>query len=185
MRYASIREMDISNGEGIGVALFVQGCHFHCKGCFNQSTWDFNGGYDWTYETLKYFLSLANKPYISRVSILGGEPLADENVQEVCNIISWIRELFPTKKIWLYTGYTFDEIFSMPPDFFPILENRYKNYKLLFNSNEFRKYAIVNSDILLDGKFEIEKQDINSKTKQWVGSTNQRVLNIQNMIKLE
>ena len=83
MRYSQIREMDISNGEGIGVSLFVQGCHFHCKGCFNQETWDFNGGKQWTKETKNKFVELAGKPYVKRISILGGEPLADENITEV------------------------------------------------------------------------------------------------------
>ena len=79
MRYASIRSMDISNGSGIGVAAFVQGCHMHCTGCFNQETWDFNGGKEWTEEVENKFLEIANKSYITRVSILGGEPLAVEN----------------------------------------------------------------------------------------------------------
>ena len=76
MRYASIRELDISNGEGVGVALFVQGCHFHCYNCFNPDTWDFNGGKEWTQDTEDKLIELANKPYIKRLSILGGEPLA-------------------------------------------------------------------------------------------------------------
>lgn len=77
MRYASIRDMDISNGNGIGVALFTQGCHFHCKNCFNKSTWDFDGGKEFTRETCNKFMKLVNRPFIKRVSILGGEPLAD------------------------------------------------------------------------------------------------------------
>ena len=83
MRYAQIRSMDISNGEGIGVSLFVQGCHFHCKNCFNSETWDFAGGKAWTDSTEEKFLQLINRPYIKRVSILGGEPLADENVETI------------------------------------------------------------------------------------------------------
>ena len=71
MRYASIRSMDISNGESVGVSLFVQGCHFHCKNCFNQSTWDFNGGKEWTKEKKREFIELAKRPYIKRISILG------------------------------------------------------------------------------------------------------------------
>ena len=71
MKYSQIRSMDISNGEGVGVALFVQGCHFHCNNCFNSETWDFNGGKEWTDETEEEFLELVNKPYIQRVSILG------------------------------------------------------------------------------------------------------------------
>ena len=79
MRYNQIRECDIANGEGIGVALFVQGCRFKCKNCFNPETWDFNGGKEWTPEVEDKLIELANRPYIKRLSILGGEPLADEN----------------------------------------------------------------------------------------------------------
>ena len=106
MRYASIRDMDISNGNGIGVALFTQGCHFHCKNCFNKSTWDFNGGKEFTKETCDKFMKLVNRPFIKRVSILGGEPLAKENVDDVCNVLKQIKD----KQIWVYTGYTFETV---------------------------------------------------------------------------
>ena len=75
MRYAQIRNIDISNGENVGVALFVQGCPFHCKNCFNPNTWDFNSGEPWTNETEESFIKLIERPYIKRVSILGGEPI--------------------------------------------------------------------------------------------------------------
>ncbi len=107
IRYASIRELDTSNGNGIGIALFVQGCHFHCKNCFNQETWDFTGGKEWTASTRKEFLKLADRPYISRISILGGEPLAEENIQEVTSIARECKRSFPEKKIWLWSGYSF------------------------------------------------------------------------------
>ena len=106
MRYASIRDLDISNGNDIGVALFTQGCHFHCKNCFNKSTWDFEGGKEFTKETCDKFMKLVNRPFIKRVSILGGEPLAKENVDDVCNILKQIKN----KTIWVYTGYTFETV---------------------------------------------------------------------------
>lgn len=87
MRYASIRKMDISNGEGLGVALFVQGCHFHCKNCFNKETWDFNGGNKLTFKEIEELLYQLSKPQYTRLSILGGEPLAKENrdgVSAIC-----------------------------------------------------------------------------------------------------
>ena len=133
MRYASIRELDISNGEGVGVALFVQGCHFHCHNCFNTETWDFSGGKEWTPDVKEKFLELIDRPYIKRVSILGGEPLADENLDDVLDLVTEInkrynfqkvdsanpynmgvsevknsdkiRLLSSHKNIWLYTGY--------------------------------------------------------------------------------
>ncbi len=165
MQYAQIREMDISNGEGVGAALFVQGCHFRCKGCFNQETWDFDGGKPWTNKTLAKFLQIVDKPYIKRISILGGEPLANENVAEVVSLIATLRQRFPDKKIWLYTGYTLDEILS---------PQNCTADSFLYDIR--RKEAIDNVDYLLEGRFDMTKQDINHKQKRWVGSLNQRVI---------
>lgn len=133
MRYASIRDMDISNGNGIGVALFTQGCHFHCKNCFNKSTWDFDGGKEFTKETCDKFIKLVNRPFIKRVSILGGEPLAKENVDDVCNVLKQIKD----KQIWVYTGHTFEAV---------------KNYDIM-------KYI----DYLVDGQYVDELRDLRLK----------------------
>ena len=133
MRYASIRDLDISNGNDIGVALFTQGCHFHCKNCFNKSTWDFDGGKEFTKETCDKFMKLVNRPFIKRVSILGGEPLAKENVDDVCNILKQIKN----KTIWVYTGYTFETV---------------KNYDIM-------KYI----DYLVDGQYVDELRDLRLK----------------------
>jgi anaerobic ribonucleoside-triphosphate reductase activating protein len=105
MRYAQIRRLDVSDGLGIGVALYVQGCHFHCKNCFNQVTWDFNGGKKWTPDIEDKFIELADNKYIDRVSILGGEPLTPENYDTV---LSLCKKL--SKKIWVYTGYTYETL---------------------------------------------------------------------------
>lgn len=166
MRYALIREMDISNGCGVGISLFVQGCHFHCPGCFNQETWDFNNGHEWTPEIEEKFIELANKPYIQRISLLGGEPLADENVSTVFRIIKKLKSRYPEKKIWLFTGYTWENILSMS----------YKDSPTRFT-------AVTLTDVLADGRFDIDKQDINHKTTRWVGSLNQRVIDVQRSIK--
>lgn len=140
IRYAQIRSLDLSNGEGVGVALFVQGCHFKCKGCFNQETWDFNGGKEWTEEAKEKFLKLVDRPYIKRVSLLGGECLAEENLDDVLNLVTEINKQYnttqdtvyvkdknnnilttfpnkirlssPQKSIWLYTGYRVKEIYK-------------------------------------------------------------------------
>ena len=133
MRYASIRDLDITNGTDIGVALFVQGCHFHCKNCFNKSTWDFDGGKEFTKETCDKFMKLVNRPFIKRVSILGGEPLAKENVDDVCNVLKQIKD----KQIWVYTGHTFETV---------------KNYDIV-------KYI----DYLVDGKYVDELRDLRLK----------------------
>ena len=110
MRYNHIRECDIANGEGIGVALFVQGCRFKCINCFNPDTWDFNGGKEWTQETEDKLIELASRPYIKRLSILGGEPLADENLDGVLHLVDRFRLSFPNKSIWIYSGYTWRSV---------------------------------------------------------------------------
>lgn len=168
MRYARIRKMDVSNGEGVGISLFVQGCHFHCKGCFNQETWDFNGGKEWTPEIEEQFIQLANKPYIKRISILGGEPLADENVRDVYYLITQLKSRYPEKKIWLYTGYEWEKIVEESHAI------RVENGDYL--SNLYRYCAIVFADIVVDGKFQLNKQDLYNDNIVFAGSTNQRVI---------
>lgn len=114
--------MDISNGEGVGVALFVQGCHFHCYNCFNFETWDFNGGKRWTDEVKNKFLDLINKPYIKRVSILGGEPLANENVESILNLVKEIRKRYPKSQ-------------KTAKNIMNIVNNGYKNSNI-YNKNQ-------------------------------------------------
>lgn len=166
MRYAKIREMDISNGEGIGVSLFVQGCHFHCKGCFNQETWDFSGGKEWTKDIEDKFVELAGKPYIERISILGGEPLAPENLETVFSLIERLKSTYPEKKIWLYTGYTLEEFFS---------DKELARFSLYWR-HHYRQTLTHLVDVIVDGRFEIDKQDLFNEKILWAGSTNQRVL---------
>lgn len=162
MRYASMRNLDISNGENIGVSLFVQGCHFHCNNCFNSETWDFEGGYSWTEKSIKDFLNLVNRSYIKRVSILGGEPLTSRNVEEIFHLISTIRNLFPTKTIWLYTGFTWEQIIN-PTNSDDIL----------------RKEIVSQCDVVVDGEYIDELRDI---TLKWRGSSNQRVIDVKKSI---
>lgn len=168
MRYASMRSMDISNGEGVGVSLFVQGCHFHCKNCFNQDTWDFSDGKEWTREIEDEFMKLVNRPYIKRVSLLGGEPLADENVLDIMRLINRIKTECPDKKIWCYTGYTWEQIF-------PIV-NPYLN---LTQAEMTRQNAVKNCDILVDGRFVEEEKDLSLEFR---GSKNQRIIDVKERI---
>lgn len=168
MRYASIRSMDISNGEGVGVSLFVQGCHFHCKNCFNQDTWDFSGGKEWNREIEDEFMKLVNRPYIKRVSLLGGEPLADENVLDIMRLINRIKTECPDKKIWCYTGYTWEQIF-------PIV-NPYLN---LTQAEMTRQNAVKNCDILVDGRFVEEEKELSLEFR---GSKNQRIIAVKERI---
>lgn len=168
MRYASIRSMDISNGEGVGVSLFVQGCHFHCKNCFNQDTWDFSGGKEWNRKIEDEFMKLVNRPYIKRVSLLGGEPLADENVLDIMRLINRIKTECPDKKIWCYTGYTWEQIF-------PIV-NPYLN---LTQAEMTRQNAVKNCDILVDGRFVEEEKDLSLEFR---GSKNQKIIDVKERI---
>ena len=166
MKYSQIRSMDVSNGEGIGVALFVQGCPHRCKNCFNPETWDFNGGKEWTDETEEGFLKLINKPYIKRISILGGEPLADKNLDGVLKLINKIRSKFPSKTIWLYSGYEYKYIFRGDPIL--ISKEGYNNYK--------RRKIIELVDVFVDGRYIESQRDI---SLHWCGSSNQQVIDVQ------
>lgn len=168
MRYSSMRNLDISNGEGVGVSLFVQGCPFHCKNCFNSDTWDFNGGKEWTEKTKNKFMELIDRPYIKRVSFLGGECLADQNLDEVLKLVKQIRILFPEKTIWLYTGYNFD-----------LLKLEYNEYKLYAANptiSPVRWEIISNVDVLVDGEYIDEQKDL---TLAYRGSKNQHVIDVK------
>ena len=146
MRYASLRSMDISDGEGVGISLFVQGCHFHCKNCFNQKTWDFNGGEEFTEDIKEKMFQLLDKPYMVRISILGGEPLSPPNRQEVRNLCKEIKQKYPQKILWLYTGYKKEDLCD----------------------TDILDYV----DVLVDGQYEDDKRNLKLKFR---GSTNQRI----------
>lgn len=168
IRYASIRPLDISNGESVGVSLFVQGCHFHCENCFNQSTWDFNGGREWTEEKESKFFKLIDRPHIKRVSILGGEPLATENISEVLKICKQIRLLFGQQKsIWIYSGYTWENTFDKVGC---IYQQNVDINKIL------RRQIISQCDVMVDGRYVDELKD---QSYPYAGSTNQRVIDVQ------
>lgn len=156
--------MDISNGEGVGVALFVQGCHFHCKNCFNPETWDFDGGKEWTEAVKNKFMELAKRPYIKRISILGGEPLAEENLDGVLDLVNEFRLLSPQKSIWLYTGYEWELLFN---------DGVYTSKE---HAGLKRRNIVKQCDILVDGRYVESKRNI---TIQWTGSLNQRVIDVQ------
>ena len=203
MRYAQIRSMDISNGEGVGVSLFVQGCDRHCFNCFNSETWDFNGGKEGTEETKNKFMELIDRPYIRRISILGGEPLAEQNLDDVLSLIKEIREKypifqnpnsknigksrvledensneirisFPKKTIWLYTGYKFAQIKDAFMKSKKWLQASWKHSAIT------RWDIISNIDVLVDGEYIDEQKDL---TLKWRGSKNQRVISVPETLK--
>ena len=173
MRYAQIRSMDISNGEGVGVSLFVQGCPFHCKNCFNSETWDFNGGKEWTEETKNKFMELIDRPYIKRVSFLGGECLAEQNLDEVLKLIYEIRISFPEKTIWLYTGFEWNDIMC---SFAGLQADCVALDKKDIEAFEKRRKIISNVDVLVDGEYIDEQKDL---TLKWRGSKNQNCIDVK------
>ena len=149
MRYAQIRKLDISNGEGVGVSLFVQGCPIHCPNCFNQSTWDPDGGNAWTPEVEKKFLELVNRDYIKRVSFLGGEPLYQPNLLTIRHLLETIPG---TKKTWIYTGYLWE------------------------NLSREQLRTVILADYLVDGPF---VDDLKDMKLEFRGSSNQRIIDIK------
>ena len=108
MRYNQIRKMDISNGPGVRVSLFMQGCAFHCKNCFNKETWDFEGGNELTDEVIDEIMELCKKSHIKGLSILGGEPWHPRNVDTTVKIVKRFKEELPNKTIWSWSGFTFE-----------------------------------------------------------------------------
>ena len=156
MKYAQIREMDVTNGSGIGVALFTQGCPYHCKNCFNPETWDFNKGTDWTKETENKIIKLLKPEYITRLTILGGEPLIERNIEPLTALLKRVKGIYPDKQVWLYTGGDFE-----------VLEGLYE---------EIFQYI----DILVDGRYIDDLRDYKLK---WRGSSNQRIIDVQASLK--
>lgn len=151
MRYNLIRKMDISNGPGIRVSIFMQGCSFHCKNCFNTETWDFNGGQEFTNDTIEEVLNLCEDDTIKGLSILGGEPMHPNNIEGTTKLAKAFKEKFPNKNLWVWSGFLFD-----------------KDLK----DKEVLKYI----DVLVDGQYVDELHDF---TLKWRGSSNQRVIDVQ------
>jgi anaerobic ribonucleoside-triphosphate reductase activating protein len=155
MKYNRIKKNDIANGPGIGVSVYLQGCPHHCNGCFNQETWDFNGGQEFTYDTMKEITSSLQASGIKRhLSILGGEPLCPENLFLTDLIIKTVKEEYPDTKIYLWTGYI---------------------YENLDKENTYIKDILDKIDILIDGPFIEAEKDLSLTMR---GSRNQRVIEL-------
>ncbi len=155
MRYNKIRKMDISNGPGVRVSIFTQGCAFNCKNCFNPETHDFKGGKEFTEDTENTLLGLCDHDYVEGLSILGGEPLHPNNIEGTTKMVKDFKAKYPDKNVWMWTGYTFD-----------------KDLK----DKEILKYV----DVLVDGQYQDE---LANPTLSWKGSSNQRVIDVQNSLK--
>ena len=155
MRYNKIRKMDISDGPGVRVSIFMQGCTFNCKECFNPETHDFNGGKEFTDDTINRVLELCNNDNINGLSILGGEPLHPKNIEGTTKLAKAFKDKMPNKNIWIWTGFLFD-----------------KDLK----DKEVMKYT----DVIVDGRY---VDDLRNPTLKWKGSENQRVIDVQKSLK--
>ncbi|MBP3464076.1 MAG: anaerobic ribonucleoside-triphosphate reductase activating protein [Clostridia bacterium] len=151
MRYNKIRKMDISDGPGVRVSIFMQGCTFNCKNCFNPETHDFEKGEEFTDETINKVLNLCEKDHIAGLSILGGEPMHPKNIEGTTKLAREFKKKFPNKTLWTWSGFNF--------------ENNLKDKEVM-------KYV----DVLVDGQY-IDEQS--NPTLKWKGSENQRVIDVQ------
>lgn len=155
MRYNKIRKMDIANGPGVRVSVFMQGCSFHCKNCFNPETHDFNGGKEFNDEVIEHILELCDKDYIEGLSILGGEPMHPTNIDGTAKLAKAFKERFPNKNVWVWSGFLFD---------------------INLKNTEAVKYI----DVLVDGQY---VDELHNPLLKWKGSSNQRVIDVQQSLK--
>ncbi len=165
MNYADIKTIDIQDGEGVRVSIYVSGCHFHCKGCHNQVAWDFSYGKKFEDSTIDYILDQMDHDYIAGLSILGGEPLEPINQQGLVKLVQKVKDKYPEKTIWCYTGYDFEK---------DVLGKMYKEYS-------YTQDLLKNIDIMVDGEFEEQKKMVDLKFR---GSTNQKKIDVQASLKL-
>lgn len=162
MKYASIKKRDVANGPGVRVSLFVSGCNHHCKGCFNKEAWDFNYGKDFTNATIDEIIDLLKPDYVSGLSLLGGEPFEFINQQGLLPLLKRVKEIYPKKTIWAYSGFLYEELIKMP----------YEETKKILNL----------IDVLVDGKF---VEDLKDPMLYFRGSSNQRIIDIKKTKKVK
>lgn len=151
MRYNKIRKMDISDGPGVRVSIFMQGCTFNCKNCFNKETHDFNGGKEFTEETINRVLELCKNENIEGLSILGGEPMHPKNIDGTTELARRLKKEYPNKTIWVWTGFSFDK---------DLKDKEVLNYL----------------DVMVDGQY---VDDLHDPKLKWRGSSNQRVIDVK------
>lgn len=151
MRYNKIRKMDISNGPGVRVSIFTQGCAFNCKNCFNPETHDFTLGNEFTEETANKIMDLCDKDYIEGLSILGGEPMHPKNIEGTTKLAKAFKEKYPNKSLWVWSGFNFEK---------DLKDKEVMNYV----------------DVLVDGQY---VDALRNPTLKWKGSSNQRVIDVK------
>lgn len=163
MKYAKINLFDIANGEGIRVSLFVTGCKFHCKGCFNQEAQDFTYGKEFTSESAELILNRLKDERFDGLTLIGGDPLwqTTNDIKTLINLCKEVHKL--NKNIWIWSGFTWEDVFN----------NNEDEYKT-------RQELISNCDVFIDGLFEEDKKDL---SLAWRGSSNQRIINVKESLK--
>ena len=168
MNYIKITKNDIANGPGVRVVLWVSGCSIHCKGCHNPQTWDFGTGLSFNEAAKQEVFEVLNKPHIQGLTLSGGHPLEPNNVEAIYLLIKEIKEKFSKKDIWLYTGYTWEQIFPT------IVTDD-------FNINRFYQQGIIEMcDVVVDGPYIEEQRDI---SLPFCGSSNQRLIDVKETLK--
>lgn len=158
MNYHNITHEDMINGDGLRVVLWVAGCNHKCKNCQNPITWDINGGIDFDNNALEEIYNELKKEYCDGITFSGGDPLHPLNRETILEIIKEIKNKFPKKTIWIYTGYTYEQILN----------------------EQFIKEILDMTDVLIDGVY---IENLKSPDKHWVGSSNQRVIDVQKSLK--
>jgi len=161
MKFGNIKMIDSSNGEGVRVSLYVSGCRNHCKGCFNEATWDFDYGEEFTPIQENEIIEACKKSFISGLTILGGEPFEEENQTALLPFIERFKQECPDKNLWMYTGY--------------VLDNDLQEGQRKFLPNVTNK-ILEQVDVLIDGPFILEQKDL---TLPFRGSKNQRLLRLK------
>ena len=162
MNYHNITHDDMNNGDGLRVVLWVSGCSHHCPACHNPQTWEFDSGVHFDTDAMNEIFEELSKDYVSGITFSGGDPLFNRNLMDIHNMCVIVKSAFPTKTIWLYTGFTFEEIIDP--------QNHFKE----------RKQILEMCDVLVDGQFKYALKDVNLK---WRGSSNQRVIDVQKSLK--
>lgn len=176
MNYEKIDKCSLSNGQGVRVVLWVSGCSLECKNCHNPQTWDFNSGIPFTNEAMQEILDCLGKPYIAGLTLSGGHPLEPKNIETVEVITRTVKEKFPQKTIWLYTGYIWEDIYEI----ISCLKNPVKHSYISTQADYFLDEIVSLVDIIIDGPYKDELRDI---TLPFRGSSNQRVIDVKKSLK--
>lgn len=174
MNYDSIYTCDLVNGIGIRVSLFVTGCRHHCKGCFNTNLWDFNCGKPFDNSTKSEIINYLKEPYITGLTLLGGEPMEPENQPSINDLLMTIKTTLPDKNVWMYSGFSYEQL-TNASNLYPRVESL-MNVGLKNNIESLTDSILKNIDVLVDGEF---IESLKDTSLLYRGSSNQRIIDMQ------